>query len=127
MTKHNELAEVVGPVWSAARTADALGLAVADLEGACRRGDLLGLPTADGDCVFPVLQFQRRADGSVHMQPDVARLVQTLLGQPAWAIAVLLVTPAPELEDLSPVDWIGAGGRRDVLARFGEQIGREWR
>ncbi|QSR28773.1 hypothetical protein CFH99_24430 [Nocardioides aromaticivorans] len=127
MSERHELVDVIGGIWTKDLAADVLGLTDVDLEDWCRRGDLLGLQTADSDLVFPAWQFHRPADGTVQVRNGVVQLVRALTGQPAWSIAVLFVTPTPELDDMSPIDWIRSGRDAEALTRLGDQIRRERR
>lgn len=120
----NELAALVGPVWSAANTCRSLGVSQGGLAALGSAGDVLRLVTADGEAVYPVWQFSRR--GQVHVKPGLVPLVRTLRGFDGWTVAVLLHTPAPELDDLSPLDWLAEGRDGEAVAALAVVVAREW-
>ena len=75
------------------------------------------LPAGDGATVYPVFQFRRR-DGKVEILPELLPILTALNDQNAWAVAVLLNTAAPELDDATPVEWARRGGDADRLAEL---------
>ena len=121
----NEIAEVVGACWSQNKVLTALGVTSEALAAWRSTGRILGLLTSDGARVYPVTQFQRR-EGAVEVRPALLPVLRALRGFDPWAVAVLLHTPAPELDDASPLGWLSDGGAPEVLARLAETVAREW-
>lgn len=121
----NAIAAVVGPLWSETRVCQALGITTDALAALRAAGGVLSATTSDGVSVYPVSQFQRR-DGAVEVRPDWVPLLQTLSRFDHWTVAVLLKTPAPELDDLTPLDWLRAGHDPEAVADLAVAVAREW-
>jgi hypothetical protein len=111
----NELADLVGPFWSETKVCDALGVDAVALQARREAGTVLGLTTSDGERVYPVSQFDRQ-DGTVEVRPALVPFLSALRRFDAWAVAVLLHTPAPELDDQTPLDWVPQDGSPEALA-----------
>lgn len=124
-TEPNELAALAGPVWSEAKASQSLAVTRDALAALSRTGDVLRLVTADGQFVYPVWQFSR-GDGRVEVKPGLLPLLRTLREFDGWAVALLLRTPAPELEGLSPLDWLGEGRDAEAVAALATVVAREW-
>jgi hypothetical protein len=112
-------------VWSQGRTCEALSVSRAELADFRRAGSVLGLTTADGDLVYPVSQFQRR-EGTVEVRPALVPFLRALRGFDPWAVAVLLHTPAPELDNATSLDWARDGADPATLAAYAAVAAREW-
>lgn len=125
-TERNELAELIGPFWTARRVCAALGLSPDALDIRRADGTVLALSSADGVVVYPVSQFQRHPDGTTEVRPALIPVLQALHAYDPWAVAVLLHTPAPELDGTTPLDWLGAGGDQAPLTRLAEAVAWEW-
>lgn len=122
----NELAVFVGPVWSETKASQSLGVKPDGLGALASVGGVLRLVTADGEAVYPVWQFSRRG-GQVEVKPGLVPLFRVLSGFDGWTVALLLHTPAPELEGLSPLDWLAAEGRdAEAVANLAVVAAREW-
>lgn len=120
----NELATLLGPFWSASHVAHALALP--DIEAVhewVKDGQLLALPTSDGEHVFPVSQFSSTS-GCVEVHPHLLPIMEALRLHDPWSVALLMVTPAAELGGRTPVDC----DVRDLAALrdLARQIDREW-
>jgi hypothetical protein len=123
----NELADLVGPFWTSARTREALGVSSRQaLDSRRRTGSVLGVKSTDGDRFYPVSQFHKRADGGIEVKPALVPFLRTLRGFDAWTVAVLLHTPAPELADLTPLDWVRHGKDPKALEDLARAVAREW-
>ena len=121
----SELAELVGPVWTAGHTRRVLGLSHGSMLNRRQVGALLALPTADGDLVYPVSQFEKR-NGEVQVKPAVREFMHVLRDRDPWTVAVLLHTPAPELEDLAPLEWVRQGRDSQNLVDYAAVLDREF-
>jgi len=124
--EHNEIADLVAPLWSADRTRRALGspsrAAMADRR---RAGTILGLKTTDGDIFYPVSQFET-FQGAVRVKPALREFFRILRDQDPWTVAVLMRTPTADLEDRCPVDWAADEGGLEVLAEYARTVNAEF-
>ena len=121
----NEIAQVVGPCWSESKVLAALGVTADTVASRRETGTILALTTADGARVYPVDQFRRHA-GTVEVKPALLPLLRALRRFDPWAVAVLLHTPAPELDAATPLGWLSDGGAPEPVARLGEVVAHEW-
>jgi hypothetical protein len=121
-----DLATIVGPLWSEAKTCEALGgLSLQALESRRGRRSVLGLTVGDGTVAYPVWQF-RRYGSDVEVVPDLEAMLCHLRAFDEWAVAVLMCVPALELEGLSPVQWARARFPVAQLAGLARTVAREW-
>ncbi len=122
----NEIADLLAPFWSAERTREALGgpsrAALADRR---KNGTLLGLKTTDGVIVYPVDQFERR-DGRVQVKAGLKPFLSALKRHDPWSVALLAHTPASELDDLTPLEWLRKGLSPDTLRDHARRVDAEW-
>jgi hypothetical protein len=123
--KENELAALVGPFWSHQKTRSALGLGPAGLTALRDAGGVLELVSADGVPFYPAFQFERAGD-ETRVRPALALVIRVLRGFDPWAVAVLLHTPAAELDDSSPLAWLKAGGAPGDVEELAKVVAREW-
>lgn len=121
----NELAALVGPFWSRDRTCSALGLTPEALAALQAEGGLLELRSAEGDPFYPLFQFQK-AGNHVQVRTTVAAVTRVLRHFSAWAVAVLLHTPAPELDGSTPLEWLAAGGDAQDVVALARLVSKEW-
>ena len=121
----NEIAEVVGACWSENKVLTALGVTSETLAAWRSTGRILGLLSSDGARAYPVTQFERRA-GAVEVRPALLPVLRALRGFDPWAVAVLLHTPAPELDGRTPLEWLSGGRAPETLAGLAETVAREW-
>jgi hypothetical protein len=75
--------------------------------------------------VYPVEQFWRRG-GRVEVRPALVPVFRTLRGFDGWAVAVLLHTPAPELDGLSLLAWLRRGNAPEAVSDVARVVAREW-
>jgi hypothetical protein len=122
----NELAAFVGPLWSEIKTCGALDASPDILAARREAGALLELVTSDGDRVYPVFQFVAGEDGRIETRTGLAAMLQELRSFDPWTVAVLLKTPAPELDGSTPVEWERAGGAVEALRDLAAVVAREW-
>jgi hypothetical protein len=125
MPKPNELVALVGPFWSETKTCAALGISVSDLASRRDDGTVLGLTTSDGDRLYPIAQFHR-LDGRVEVKPALLPLLEALRAFDPWTVAVLLHTPASELDGATPLDWVRSHGAPERLEDLGHVVASEW-
>lgn len=108
LTARQDLLDRVGPVCSAARAIDRLGLNdPADLDQLAQAGEVLVLTTADGVKICPLWQFTRSKDSNQWGTRHAARaMLIHLRDVDPWAVAALFNIAAPELDDRTPRDVI---------------------
>lgn len=120
------LVDEVGPLWSTRKVrAELGGVSTQAVHQRADRGTLWALPTSDGAIVFPTFQFVRR-NGRLETKRGLQVMFKILRGEDPWAVAVLMNTPAPELGEVSPVDWERRGGSMDALESLAHALVREW-
>jgi len=121
-----ELADLLQPFWNAAKVLSELDLpdqtALDELSAA---GNVLGLQTADGAVIYPVWQFQRRG-AKTEVRASVQAIATVLREHDRWRVAVLLHTPAPELEGSTPLDAGSRGVDIRVLQLLAARVKSEW-
>jgi hypothetical protein len=105
-----DLVGVVAPTWSENHTAVSLGLSVEQLEVRRAEGTLLGVPDSEGVRHYPVSQFERDARGLVRVKPALREWMRVLRERDPWTVAILLVTPGPELDGMTPAAFVRANG-----------------
>ncbi|WP_156391210.1 MULTISPECIES: hypothetical protein [unclassified Nocardioides] len=124
----NEIADLLAPFWTLQRTAEALGIAVGELERRTASGSVLGLVPEGGAAHYPVWQFRRRPDGVVEVKPAFASFIGVLHGSAnPWSIVILLRTPASELGDMTPEEWDRSGGNSAGLTELARLLASEWK
>lgn len=120
------LIDAVGPSWSTRKVRAELGsVSPQAVHQRVDRGTLWALPTSDGSTVFPTFQFVRR-NGRLETKRGLQAMFKILRAKDPWAVAVLMKTPAPELDGMSPVDWERRGGSVDALKRLAHDLVRDW-
>ena len=119
--------DLVGPLWSRDRALDALALTVTAFDDAVTAGDLLRLPASDDQDAgfYPVFQFVTTPSGSVQVDPALRVMLRAFAAHDPWTVATLLLTPAPELDDLTPLQAARAGYPEDRLRGFTDAIRAE--
>lgn len=113
-----DVTATVGPCWSAEKTATVLGHQPEPAEA-------LGLVTSDGVVVYPVSQFIK-TDGHTVVAPGIPDMLAALDDHDPWTGAVLLETPAAELDGATPLAWAKQGSDPDTLVDLAQQVAREW-
>lgn len=124
-SKSNEIAHLVGPLWSEAKVCDALGVDATTLATRRKAGTVLAPTTQDGIRVYPVFQFHQTA-GIVEVRLALTKFLTALRCFDPWAVAVLVNTPAPELLDRTPLEWLRTCGDPKVLSGLASRVSNEW-
>lgn len=124
-TDGTALVDTVGPSWTIDKLRKELGgVSYQAVHQRVGRGTLLGLPTSDGVTVYPLFQFVR-TNGKLTVRPGLLQMFKILKEQEPWQVAVLLNTPAPELEDHTPVEWEKNGGDIEHLEQLATVLKQE--
>jgi hypothetical protein len=121
----SELADMVAPLWTAEHTRRVLKLSRPTMLDRRKAGSLLALKTTDGDFFYPVSQFERR-DGKVQVKPALRKFMMVLRDRDPWTVAILIHTPAPELGDLTPLDWVRQGRDSKPLLDYAHVVNTEY-
>lgn len=121
----SELAELVAPLWTAEHTRRVLGLSRATMLERRKSGSLLALKSSEGDFFYPIAQFEKRGE-KVHVKPALRRFFMVLRDRDPWTIAALLHTPTPELDNLTPLEWVRAGNETETLVACAEVLNLEF-
>jgi hypothetical protein len=124
----NELADLLGPFWSADRARKALAATETELADLRRDGRLLGVASADGHgrVFYPIAQFENHG-GRTRVRPALQRFFAALRAHDAWTVGVLMHTPAPELGDLTPLQWAREGRDLAPVVSYAERLAAELR
>ena len=121
-----QLVQVVGPFWSSAKVRAELAIPTRQaLDARIRAGSVLALKTSDGELVFPVLQFRSSPSGA-EVRPALKAAIKQLRAHDPWTVALLLCTPADELDGLSPLAWARAEHDPAVLAAYARCVDAQW-
>ena len=121
-----ELVQAVGPFWSSAKVRAELAIPTRQaLDARIRAGSVLALKTSDGELVFPVMQFRSSASGA-EVRPALKGAIKQLRAHDPWTVALLLCTPADELDGLSPLAWARAEHDPEVLAAYVRHVDAQW-
>jgi hypothetical protein len=122
----SELADLLAPFWTAQRAQAALGISRQAMADRRKTGAILALKAADTDTYFyPVAQFETK-DGAVRVKPMLRRFLMTLRHREPWTVGVLLHTPAPELENRTPLDWVRRHGDEGTLLDYARVVNAEF-
>jgi hypothetical protein len=110
----------VGRMLSSREVAELLGVSRQAVHERTQRGSLLALRGADGGMLYPAFQF----GSSGHPLAGIAEAVRALtpVVETPYTIAAWFTSSEPELEGLTPSDWLRDG--RDPEAVI-EQARRE--
>lgn len=125
----NELAELLKPFWSEEKVCRELALTADELRSLETDGGILALPTSDPTPVplYPVDQFERAA-GRVRVRPALGAMFHELRLTDAWTVALaVLRTPAPELDDRTPLAAARDGAEPARLSAFARRLAAEFR
>ena len=101
----------LGPFYDTAGLTRYLGVSKQALADRVKRRRMLAMTTSDGKVVYPVLQFAGR--DLLSGLPDVLAVFRDVPVD-GWTLASWLVSPSPNLDGMSVVEWLRAG--REVAA-----------
>lgn len=119
----NPLDAEIGPFYDTASVMALLGgVSRQAVDARRRKHTILALKTADARWVYPVFQFNRR-----DVNPALVPAIRAFADSPAWSAALWFVTPNPDLDDMSPLDWVRKQQPAEVLEQSANQTAREWR
>lgn len=121
----SELADLVAPLWTAEHTRRVLNLSRPTMAERRKTGSLLALKTTDDEFFYPVSQFEKH-DGKIRVKPALRRFMMALRDRDPWTVAILMHTPAPELGNLTPLDWVRRGREPGPLLDYAEVVNAEF-
>lgn len=115
--------ELVGPFHTTGGVQTLLGITRQAVHERVKRGTLLRVLTSDEVALYPAFQFC-----GAQVSPPLRRVLATFRETPVdgWTVAAWLCVPCPELDDLSPRDWLADTDRDPtaVLALASEAAAR---
>lgn len=118
--------ERIGPVYTAARLVEVLGVSHEAISGQTESCALWGLTTADGHTVYPARQFT--ADFEV--LPGLSDVLRVFNGVPVddWSLASWLLSGQLDLSGKSVLDWLeeGTGRGLETPLLLAERTARRW-
>ena len=109
----------LGPFYDSAGLQAWLGAFADDVHELARDGRLLSVPTAEGELLFPIFQFD--SDGAVLPRLDEVLKVMRDGDQGDWATALWLVNHDPH-DGTSAVELLQAGEADTVLLHAAQWI-----
>lgn len=120
----NPLASRIGPVWSSARTREALGLRTRQALNSRRvNGTVLGITTTEGQVYYPLFQF-RRHGGTVDVHPHLVPVLKVLRKVDSWTVAAMLQATDPEL-GMSATEWAKSDRDQERLRQWAATVQSE--
>lgn len=126
--QRHEFDQQVGPFYDTSGLLSWIGGSRQALFGRVQRGRVIACQLESGSWVYPTWQF--RADGTVddaHM--SVWRALRGPQDAPAadpWTCALWMCAPHPDLEHISPVEWIRAGNDLELVLTLARQVSARW-
>jgi hypothetical protein len=112
----------IGPFYDTASVATLLGgVSKQAVEARRKKHTILAAKTADGRWAYPTFQFT----GS-DVAPALVPAIQAFRHAPAWSAAAWFVTPNPDLDDATPLEWARDGRATNMLLSSAQRTAREW-
>lgn len=124
LPSRSDMGDLVGPFWTAEHARKMLGLTRSGMAERRKSGSILAMED-NGDFFYPVNQFETH-QGVVRVRPGLRSFLIGLKAQDSWTVGVLLHTPAPELDDSTPLEWVRQKRDQDVLAAYAHRLTHEW-
>ncbi|HEX8246180.1 MAG TPA: hypothetical protein VF541_21900 [Longimicrobium sp.] len=115
------LLERAGGGLSAGAVAELMGVTTAAVHARRQRGTLLAVPQANGEFIYPAVQFG--PDGPL---PGIGRVLGAFRVDGAWTRLSVLLTPADALGGAAPIEVLARGdaaGAAEAVASYGEHLG----
>jgi large subunit ribosomal protein L19 len=106
----------IGPFLSVGDARAHLDASEADFAALMEAGAVIALPRRDEEPLLPSWQFVVGDESRTVLARTHRRFVATS-GVSPWSAASWFVTPHPDLEGLSPVEWLAGGRSSSVLER----------
>lgn len=118
----NALDAEIGPFYDTASVETLLGgVSKQAVEARRKKHTILAAKTTDGRWAYPTFQFT----GS-DVDPALVPAIQAFRNAPAWSVAAWFVTPNPDLDDATPLEWARNGRPTDTLTSSAQRTAREW-
>jgi hypothetical protein len=115
----------MGPFYDTAGLSLWLGITRQAVHDRVRRRALLAVMTADGKTLYPAWQFNNAGQ----VVPHLREVLEVFRDVPAedWSVAVWLTTPEEELDELTPAQWLLAGGAVEAVRALAMDVAARWR
>jgi hypothetical protein len=118
----NALDEEIGPFYDTAGVEMLLGgVSKQAVEARRKKHTILAVRTSDHRWAYPTFQFT----GS-EVDPALVPAIQALKGAPAWAAALWFVTPNPDLDEVTPLEWARSGRPTEAVLGSARRTVSEW-
>ena len=112
----------IGPFYDTAGVATLLGgvskQAVADRR---KKHTILAVKTSDGRWAYPTFQFTGN-----DVDPALVPAIQAFRSAPAWSAALWFVTPNPDLDEATPLEWAHSERSAQALVTSAGRTAHEW-
>lgn len=119
----NALDAKIGPFYDTAAVSMLLGgISKQAVEARRKKHTILALKTADGRWAYPTFQFT-----ATTVDLRLIPAIQALGDAPAWSAALWFLTPNPDLDDASPLDWVHNERPSETLTASARRTAGEWR
>jgi hypothetical protein len=113
----NALAAEIGPFYDTAGVEALLGgVSKQAVEARRKKHTILAEKTSDGRWAYPTFQFTGN-----DVDPALVPAIQAFRGAPAW-----FVTPNPDLDEVTPLDWAHNKRPPDALVASARRTVNEW-
>ena len=116
-----EAIRLAGGLLSSGEVAVLLGISVAAVKQRQRRGNLLGVPLANGEWGYPARQFAE--SGKVH--EGLPRVLSAFADASPWIVLSFLVNPVPGSEEGIAFDALADSGATDRLVEVARTYGEQ--
>lgn len=118
----NALDTEIGPFYDTPGVETLLGgVSKQAVEARRKKHTILSVKTSDGRWAYPTFQFT----GS-DVDPALVPAIRAFRGAPAWSAALWFVTPNPDLDEVTPLEWARSGRPAEALSASARRTAREW-
>lgn len=126
--QRHEFDQQVGPFYDTSGLLSWIGGSRQALSGRVERGRVVACQLESGRWVYPTWQF--RDDGTVDdAYITVWRALRGAQSAPVadpWTCALWMCAPHPDLDRISPVEWLRAGNDLEPVVTLARQISSRW-
>lgn len=113
----------IGPFYDTAAVQTLIGdTSSRAVEDRRAKHSVVAVKTIDGRWAYPTFQFVGN-----DVDPALVPAIQALRDGPGWAAAMWFVTPNPDLDDATPLEWARQGHPPDRLVTSARRTARAWR
>jgi hypothetical protein len=118
----NALDAEIGPFYDTAGVETLLGgVSKQAVEARRKKHTILAVKTSDSRWAYPTFQFTGN-----EVDPALVPTIQAFRGSPAWSAALWFVTPNPDLNEMTPLEWARSERPTDALVASARRTVGEW-